>query len=65
MNDPAKRLGVIQMIASTDATHPDLDAVPAELAQQLDALQPNWRLIIELLREGVAEDDDGRKHHYP
>lgn len=58
MNDPAKRLGAIQLIASTDATHPNLDDVPDDLAQQLDALQPNWRRIIELLREDIAASDD-------
>lgn len=57
MNDPATRLGIIQLIASTDATHRDLNHVPAELAQRLDALQPNWRRIIELLREGAAADE--------
>ncbi len=62
MNDPAKRLGTIQLIASTDATHPNLDDVPTDVAQQLDALQPNWRRIIELLRDPAsgADSAEGR-----
>jgi len=54
VNDPAKRLGAIQMIASTDAAYPDLGDVPVDLAHELDALQPNWRRIIELLRDDAA-----------
>jgi hypothetical protein len=58
MNDPAKRLGIAELVARVDATHPDLDDVPADLAARLDALQPNWRRIIELFRQDVAVDDE-------
>ena len=58
MNDPAKRLGIAELVARVDATHPDLNDVPVELAKRLDALQPNWRRIIELFREDVAVADD-------
>lgn len=58
MKDPAARLGIAELIARIDATHPNLDDVPAPLANRLDALQPNWRRIIELFREDAAASDD-------
>lgn len=59
MKDPATRLGIAELVARVDATHPDLDDVPVALARRLDTLQPNWRRIIELFREDVAASDDG------
>ncbi|MFT3900869.1 MAG: hypothetical protein QM728_11595 [Gordonia sp. (in: high G+C Gram-positive bacteria)] len=58
MTTPAKRIGAYQLIASTDATYPNLDDVPGSFVQQLDGLQPNWRRIIELARETISDDDD-------
>lgn len=54
MNDPAKRLGIAELVATVDATYTDLNEVPAKLAKRLDMLQPNWRRIIELFREDTA-----------
>lgn len=63
MNDPAQRLGIAELVARVDATHPDLGEVPVDLAQRLDTLQPNWRRIIELFREDAAVSDADRRLH--